>query len=224
MLILAWSPPAAGVVKRASPVADRDSDQVDYEASVGQLIVAARAGDVDAFAALYAGHVHRVRSYARRLAAHEQAADDLVAEAFARTWEQLRAGQGPTTAFMGYVRAAVLNLHLSHLRREQRLDWVEDIEDAAMANPELAARITEQSPEHLVIEQLFNDRMKEALATLPQRWQQVIVLVYIEDRPYPEIAEQLNLSVAATRQLARRARTGMRNALAARSDDEWAVA
>jgi RNA polymerase sigma factor (sigma-70 family) len=104
------------------------------------------------------------------------------------------------------------------------LDWVEDVEDAAMANPELAARIAEQSPEQLVLEQLFNDRMKEALATLPQRWQQVIVLVYIENRPYPEIADQLNLSVAATRQLARRARIGMRNALAARSGDEWAVA
>lgn len=93
-----------------------------------------------------------------------------------------------------------------------------------MADPDLAARIAEQSPEHLVLEQLFNDRMKEALATLPHRWQLVIVLVYIENRPYPEIADQLNLSVVATRQLARRARLGMRTALAALSDDEWAVA
>lgn len=199
-------------------------DQVDVDASVGRLIVDARAGDADAFAALYALHVHRVRGYARRLAAHEHAAEDLVSEAFARTWEQLRAGRGPTTAFMGYLRAAVLNLHLGHLRREQRFDWVEDIEDSAMADPDLAARIAEHSPEHLVLEQLFNDRMKEALATLPQRWQLVLVLVYIENRPYPEIADQLNLTVVATRQLARRARVGMRAALAALARDHGAVA
>ena len=158
-----------------------------------------------------------------RLALHEQAAEDLVAEAFARTWEQLRAGAGPTTAFMGYLRAVVLHLHLRQLRRDQRFHWVEDVEGAAMADPELAARIAEHSPEHLVLEQLFNARIKEALATLPGRWQRVLVMVYIEDRPYAQIADDLDLSVDATRQLARRARAGMREALAALSERDGDV-
>lgn len=203
---------------------ERESDEADFEASVGQLVLDARAGDVSAYSALYAGHVYRLRGYARRLAAHDHAAEDLVAEAFAKTWEQLSAGRGPTTAFMGYLRATVLHLHLSQLRYEQRLTWVADIDDAAMANPELAAQIAETSPEDQMIERLFNDRMKEAMATLPQRWQLVLVAVYIEDRPYPEIAQELDLTVAATRQLAQRARQGMRAALAALADEDGAVA
>lgn len=194
------------------------------DARVGELIAQARAGDGEAFGILYSEHVHRVQAYARRLAAHEHAAQDLVSEAFARTWQQLRNGQGPTRAFLAYVRAAVLNLHLSQLRHEQRLRWVEDIEDAAMSNPALAARIFEESPEYLVMEQLLNERMKLALATLPDRWQLVIVWVYIEGRPYREVAADLGLTDEAARQLARRARVGMRKALADGVDEDWAAA
>lgn len=200
------------------------AEPLGTDARVGQLVADARAGDVEAFGILYSEHVHRVQAYARRLASHEHAAQDLVSEAFVRTWQQLRAGNGPTTAFLAYVRAAVLNLHLSHLRHEQRLRWVEDIESAAMSNPALAARIVEQSPDHLVLEQLLNQQMKHALATLPERWQLVIVWVYIEDRPYREVAADLGLTVEAARQLARRARVGMRKALADGFDEDWAAA
>lgn len=196
----------------------------ERDSPVGQLILQCRAGDADAFTSLYHHHVGRIRAYARRLARHEQAADDLVAEAFARTWEQLRAGRGPDLAFMGYLRAVVLNLHLHHLRVDQGLEWISDIETAALANPDLAARVIEQSPEHLVLDQLFNSHLKQALASLPHRWQQALVMVYIENHPYAHVASQLGLSVEATRQLARRARLGMRHALATLIEDDDAVA
>lgn len=183
------------------------------EPSVPQLIIEARSGDAGAFAQLYAGHVDQVRGYARRLVP-SGAVEDVVAEAFASTWEQLVAGRGPRFAFLAYLRATVMHHHLGQLRRDRLLTWVADIEDAAMANPQLAARIAEESPEHLVLEQLLNARMREALASLPERWQLIIVMVYVEDRPYAQIANQLDLSVGATRQLARRARVGMREALA----------
>lgn len=197
-----------------------DDDETFSSATVPELVAAARAGDQDAFAQLYGGHVAAVRRYARRLAAHDQGADDLVAEAFTRTWEQLRVGRGPQTAFMGYVRAAVLNLHLDQLRVAHRFSWVADIDSAAMANPELAEKIVAQSPEHLVLDQLLNEQLKRALATLPRRWSQVLVMVYIENHPYAHVAAHLGLSVTAARQLALRARAGMRAALAALAELE----
>jgi RNA polymerase sigma factor (sigma-70 family) len=183
------------------------------------VIERARDGDDTAFAELYARHVHTVRGYARRLADHEHAAEDLTAEAFTRTWEQLRAGAGPRTAFMAYVRAIVMNLHLRQLRRDARLSWVHDVEDAALADPERAARIAESSPEHLVLDRLLNDRIRHALATLPHHWQLVLVMVYVEGRPFKEVGAHLQLSAEASRQLAVRARRGMREALATSSSD-----
>lgn len=192
--------------------------------AVPGLIAAARAGDRDAFAQLYQGHLGAVQRYARRLASHDQAADDLVAESFTRTWEQLRAGRGPETAFMGYMRATVLHLHLRQLKDDPRYFWVADIETAAMANPDLAATIVADSPEHLVLEQLLNDQMKRALAALPRRSSQILVMVYIENHPYSRVAEQLGVSVDAARQLALRARARMRTTLAALAAENQASA
>lgn len=182
-------------------------------AEVAQLVDDARAGDHAAFAALYAAHVADVRRYARRLVVHEHLAEDLVAEAFVRTWEQLAAGKGPRLAFMGYMRAVVMNLHVSRVRHDQRVRSVEDIDHVTTARPELALRTAEHSPEHLVIQRLLNERLRHALAGLPHRHQVVLVRVHIEGAPYREVAAHLDLTVTATRQLAARARRAMRQIL-----------
>lgn len=179
---------------------------------VADLVAAARGGDAAAFAQLYAAHVGPTRAYARRLVAGH-AADDLVAEAFTRTWAQLVDGGGPRDAFAAYVRAVVLNLHLRSMRRDQPHQWVADVEDAVLANPERAAALVEANPEQVLLDELLNRRLMEALDSLPERWQTALVMVYIEARPYTEVAARLHLSVPAARQLARRARVRMRAAL-----------
>lgn len=197
-----------------TPEAQATADRATADA---ELVDDARNGDQDAFAQLYLNHVGPIRRYARRLASHEHVAEDLVAEAFARTWAQLAAGAGPRQAFSAYVRAAVLNLHLGRLKKDRSLQWVDDIEQAALFNPDLATRIAEETTEDLVLQQLFNDRMRQALATLPHRWQVVLVRVYLDNEPYADVAADLALTVTATRQLAQRARRGMRRALAGRA-------
>jgi RNA polymerase sigma factor (sigma-70 family) len=201
---------------------DRDDTARD-RARLSQLISDARAGDEAAFAKLYVGHVNPLRRYARRLAVHEHLAEDLVSEAFARTWAQLAAGRGPREAFAAYLRAAVLHLHLNALKKDRALRWVPDVEGAAMANPDLAARIAEDGPEDAVLERLFNDRIKQALATLPHRWQVVLVRIYVENHSYRDVAAHLELTVDATRHLAQRARQGMRRALSELAERDHAA-
>jgi RNA polymerase sigma-70 factor (ECF subfamily) len=180
---------------------------------VHALVHLARSGDREAFALLYASHVGLIRRYARRLAWDEQAADDLVADAFLRTWLQLLGGRGPEQGFGAYVRAAVLNIHLNQLAQRRRLRLVADIEVAGAADPALAARLVEHSPEDLVILGHLTARINEALLSLHPRWRAVLVLIYLEDRPYADVAASLGLTVSATQQLSLRARAGFRRAL-----------
>jgi RNA polymerase sigma factor (sigma-70 family) len=177
------------------------------------LILLARDGDRTAFGHLYAANVVAIQQYARRLVWHEQAADDLVAEAFLRTWIQLLAGGGPDRFFRAYVRTAVLNLHVTHLHRSERLDLVPDVEVAVVVAPGIATRFLAASPEDVVMVSVVHARLMEALLMLPQRWQTVLVMVYLEDVPYTDVSGTLGLTVDATRHLSMRARAGFRRAL-----------
>jgi RNA polymerase sigma factor (sigma-70 family) len=186
----------------------------DRQAAVEQLVAASRAGDAQAFGHLYAEYARWVRRYAVRLVRDRARAEDLVAEAFARTWAQLAAGRGPRSGFAAYLRATVVNLHLSQLKKDRNLRWVADIETAAMADPDLAAHIIETSPEDQAIARLLNTRMRVALESLPPRWQVVLLAVYVENESYASVAADLGISLDATYHLAHRARAGMRGALA----------
>ncbi|WP_270888056.1 RNA polymerase sigma factor [Pedococcus sp. 5OH_020] len=191
-------------------------DPVDRRPDSARLLEAARAGDQAAFAALYEQHAPAVRGYARRLAQFHTA-EDLVADAFTRTWEQLRAGRGPHTEVAAYLRAVVRNLHLTRLRRDRIHLWVADVQDAALSHPCYAARVAQGSPEDLVLDELVQDRLRSAMSALPEHWQHVLLLVYFDGRPYEDVASHLGVTVPAARQLARRARLALRRALSSQS-------
>ena len=187
------------------------TDHVDMP--IVRLIQDARTGDEHAFAQLYGRHRPWAMRYALRLATGRTIAEDLVAEAFVRTFEQLRRGRGPDRDFVAYLRAAVLNAHLQRLRVEGRYLWAGDLERSAIADPALMARLTESDAETVVLERLLHQRVRQALAGLPRHYRTVLVMVYVEGRPYREVSEQVALSVPATRQVAMRARAALRAAL-----------
>jgi RNA polymerase sigma-70 factor (ECF subfamily) len=56
---------------------------------------------------------------------------------------------------------------------------------------------TNESPEYLMIEQEFYDKIQRAIANLPEKQREVFLLNRIEKKTYKEIAETLNLSVKA---------------------------
>ena len=188
-----------------------DHDGIDQTHDAA-LLAASRAGNSTAFAALYKTHHRAAARYARRLIGTSHA-EDLVAEAFTRIWHQLSEGRGPHSAVMPYLRATLLNLHIRQLRREHLYVWVDDVHSAAVADAEVMARLAELNPEAIVLQQLFTGEMMRALETLPARYQQALIMVYIENRPYPQVASKLGLSIPGTRKLAHRARQRMREAL-----------
>lgn len=191
------------------PTRHASDNQPEPDASDDDLLARARHGDTAAYGTLFQRHAPAVRAYALRLT-DAATADDLTADAFIRTWQQLRTGAGPSRAFLAYLRVAVRNAHISRLRRDGDLTWVADIEDAAAMNPVLYAKLVENSPEDQVLEQLLNRALLDALHRLPRRWQEVLVMVYLHDLSYETVAARMNLTAPATRQLAQRARQGIR--------------
>ncbi|GAA1060284.1 sigma-70 family RNA polymerase sigma factor [Agromyces bracchium] len=161
------------------------------------LIAATRTGDRDAYAELWRRHEASARTVARSHTTLD--ADDLVAEAFTRTFDAIRSGKGPQGAFRPYLFATIRNTAASWGRanRETPLDDLESVADPATGDA-------------AVLEALDRSTTATAFRALPERWQEVLWYAEVERMSPQQIAPLLGMSANATAALAYRAREGLR--------------
>lgn len=163
----------------------------------GDLVRSVRRGEPAAFGVLFARHV----AVALRVAArHGRAADaeDVVSEVFARVLAQIRAGGGPTSSFRAYLLTAVRHEAGRRAVMARRCEPVADIEP-------WTAAVLPSLPE-------TDDRLREAYASLPARWQRTLWQLEVEGRRPQELASELGLSANAVSALGYRARAALRSA------------
>ncbi|WP_430647662.1 sigma-70 family RNA polymerase sigma factor [Agromyces sp. GXS1127] len=161
------------------------------------LIAATRRGDRAAYGELWRRHEASARTVARSHTTLD--ADDLVAEAFTRTFDAIRSGKGPTGAFRPYLFTTIRNTAASWGRaiRESPLDQLDAVEDPATGDA-------------AALEALDRTTTAKAFRALPERWQEVLWYAEVERMSPQQIAPLLGMSANATAALAYRAREGLR--------------
>ena len=179
--------------------------------SDSELIRRVLAGDVVAERALYDAHVDRVYRLAYRLANNDpDLAQDFTQEAFVRAFSKLHEFQG-RSAFSTWLHAITVSVSLNALRkvkkirqREVELDEVTPVGYASrQAEPDL------------------KERLKNAIAGLPEHYRAVFVMYDMEGYSHEEIGSALNVPVGTSKARLSRAREKLREQLADFAG-EWA--
>lgn len=174
-----------------------------YEAAPdAELLSLVRDGQVDAYAELYRRHYDAAVGFATGIAGRSRA-EDVTADAFARILNLLGRGGGPEIAFRAYLLTTIRNTHTNVVRKDGRVIVIDDLEGIAELEPTEPAADTWSG----IAE---NRLVADALATLPPRWQEVIRLTTIEEKPLDQVAAALGCSQGAAAQLAFRAREALR--------------
>jgi RNA polymerase sigma factor (sigma-70 family) len=163
------------------------------------LIARARAGERTALEAIYRVHHEPVLRFARSLAGGDLA-EDLVAEAFARTFDKLLDGEGPDHSLRGYLMTAARNLRIGVVRKDHRLLLADDL---TFCEPEPTGTDpwTERWDAELI---------QAAFGRLTERDRTVLWWTSVEGRPAEELAATWSTSPQAVRQHAFRAREALR--------------
>lgn len=162
--------------------------------------------DPEAVAELYRRHHDSALRYACSLT-DPVTAEDVVAEAFARVLETLRAGGGPSLAFRPYLLRTVQHVHVSHVRGDSRFVWVDDTEQA-----DDPARGPEAELRDEVAEREESSVLANAFSSLPERWQAVLWHTAVEDDDHATVGRMLGIKANAVAALGFRARDGLRKA------------
>ncbi|WP_419994229.1 RNA polymerase sigma factor [Streptomyces boninensis] len=180
--------------------------EADHDASV----IARSRDEPEAFAALFDRHAAAVHRYlARRLGG--EAADDLMAETFTTAFQQRHRfdpHRGQVDA-RPWLFGIATNLAARHRRAEaRRFKALAKVPAPADHDEPLADRATARVSAHAVRRELA-----AALAALPARHRDVLLLVAWGDLGYEEAAQALGIPVGTVRSRLHRARSKLREAL-----------
>jgi RNA polymerase sigma-70 factor (ECF subfamily) len=173
------------------------------------LLVLYARGDAEAAQVLTGRHLGRVYGFAARLLGDWAEAEDVAQEVMVRMWRiagQWRSGEAQLSTWLYRV---TLNLCTDRQRSARRrpTEALDLVAEPADARPDTEAVLMQR--ERVVA-------LEAALATLPDRQRQAVVLRHIEGLTNPEISQIMGVGVEAVESLTARGKRALTAALADR--------
>ena len=166
----------------------------------------AQKGDQAAFGWLveaYQGPVYRL---ALRMGLRPEDAEEAAQNAFLAAWRGLPSFRGEAK-FSTWLYRLASNAAVDILRREKKYENQSDIED--LQRPDAAP-----SPQEQVERQDTQQAVRQAMASLPPEFRQVLVLRYLQEMNYQEIAQALALPEGTVKSRINRAKGQLKALLA----------
>lgn len=207
-----WQQVASEVVLDAHPAAaDASERAISHPAAVvsDALVVRALDDDEAARRELFDAHVGLVFQLAYRMTNDTALAEDLTQDVFARVFDRLHQfrGDAPFRAWLHRVASTTILNELRTARRTYRREAsLEEARDAAVSTGD--------------IEPDLRDRIRAAIASLPEALRIIVIMFDIEGYSHDEIASALGITSGASRVRLLRARDALRTALAMDAE-EW---
>ena len=182
----------------------QDAEDVRLMRLIGQ-------GDTGALEELIARHQALVLGTVARMLASSSDVEDIAQQVFIRVWKS-SARYVPTAKFTTWLLKITRNLVFNEMRRTKRHAHVPIQPDPQNEEIPLADQIT-QGPAESLLEAELQQKIEEAIQSLPDKQRLAVVLRRYQDLSYEQIGEVLDLSVPAVKSILFRARTELREHL-----------
>ena len=169
------------------------------------LISRARGGDREAFGELVEQYRDTVYRLAYRMCGNAYDADEAAQEAFVAAWRALPNFRGDAK-FSTWLYRLTTNAAIDVMRREKRHQTVGDGEMVDLADDA-------DSPQETVERTEQQEAVQKALSTLSEEYREVLLLRYMEELDYAEIAEVLQLPSGTVKSRINRAKAALKTAL-----------
>ena len=178
------------------------------------LIARAVKRDREAFGLLYDRHVTRVYRHVYYMVGNPAEAEDLTAQSFLQAWRAIERYQSRGAPFVSWLMRIAHNLGVSHLRSRK---------PSAELPETLIDRSRDGNPAEVLQRNADRERVREAILGLRDEHRRVIILRFVEDLDYREVAEIVGKSVPAVRVIQHRALKALRKLMLLQGEQEAAV-
>ncbi|MFC1913423.1 RNA polymerase sigma factor [Chloroflexota bacterium] len=162
----------------------------DISSDIDKLVDRATDGDGDAFGRLYDLHVDRVYRHIYYRVSNTADAEDLTQQVFIKAWQAISRYTKTASPFLAWLIKISHNLVIDFYRAKKSETYIDF---------DIVATKPESDPEHMVEACLSQQELRRAILALHGDQSQVIMMRFIEEFSYTEIAASLGKSEGAVR-------------------------
>ncbi|HKI88679.1 MAG TPA: RNA polymerase sigma-70 factor [Draconibacterium sp.] len=145
-------------------------------------------GNIEAFDYLYSIYCSRLQYFVYGLIKIKSDTEEIVQDVFVKLWIN-RASLKNHESFESYLFSIAYNSTLGYLRKKatekKYIDYIKSIQKVTL----------DSLVENKLDLKIFNQKLKEAINSMPPRQREVFKLKHKENFTYKEIAQKLNISV-----------------------------
>jgi RNA polymerase sigma-70 factor (family 1) len=138
------------------------------------------------FEMIYNTHAKDIRRFLFFKTQDIDAAEDILQEAFIKLWDNC--SKVDYDKVKSYIYSIANNMFLNEKKHEKVV---------RAYNEQHGKFDTNESPEFIMLEKEFMEKLETTISALPEKQREVFLLNRIEKKKYKEISEMLNISVKA---------------------------
>ena len=183
----------SSVDQAAEKQAEREAEKILVQQAIDR--------DTSAFAQLYDKHVVRIYRHIYYLVSDAREAEDLTAQTFLKAWEAIDRYKERGAPFVAWLLRIAHNLTVSFLRGKR---------DHSVLDEAYVDQKQNRNPEQALERSADEKSVREAVLRLREEQRQVIMLRFVEELDYREVAAVIGKSVPAVRVIQHRALGNLR--------------
>ena len=164
------------------------------DANDAELVVAALAGNTQAFDVLVTRYRRAMLTIAQQIVRNPTDAEDVVQDAFLRAFEALPQ-LSDLNRFGAWLHSITRNRALRYYRSASRYQPQEDMEPYLNRSADTSAA----DPAHIVERELTQEAIRDAIQELPDDFRGVIELYYWAEMPQKRMAEFLSVPLTTVK-------------------------
>jgi RNA polymerase sigma-70 factor, ECF subfamily len=173
-----------------------------------QIIERVRNGETNLFSELVLRYQNKIFAYVYKIVNHKEEAEDIVQESFIKVYKNLNSFDADRK-FSSWLYRISHNEAINYLKKNRKGNTLYYEGDEFLMN---SLRVDKDFIHDLIIGE--DDKMlKSALEKLPDKYKEVIILKYLEEKSYEEISEILQKPVSTVGTLINRAKSQLKNLL-----------
>lgn len=174
-------------------------------AALNALVLATAQRDRQAFATLFNFYAPRVKAYLLRLNAHDSLAEELAQEIMLTVWRKAEQFDPDQASASTWIFRIARNRRIDAARQANKPAL--DGEDPSLRPPDI------QPPDDAVHENDRDDRVREAMLTLPDEQVALLRLAFFDGLSHRDIADRLDMPLGTVKSRLRLAFDKLRRVL-----------